>query len=535
MSEDRAGADASSSHEVEGGAPHIEREHRFLVHFTFVAAIVTLAISVLVIIAWQTHELLYASLSADYVPMTMFCAISILMLSATLFLRVHFPLARVSNLACIAIASLVITMSVWVLLDPLLGTDIDLEDFLSPSHERLSGYLIADNSPVSSLVLTLAGLITLLSMCPCRTRPFIRMLSSYLSLAVFAIGLVTVLGYLYGSPLLYGGEVRPLSILSGIAFALIGASLISVRGPSEWPTRIFIGKSVEARLLKVFVPLVVFVVLVSGSLSGRVLSESSNPALTISLLALLTAIVVGYVVAELSSRIGRQIDTTEAGRARAENELRQANQKLNVLNSITRHDALNQLAVILGRLGLAKSQSKDPSVMRQLEESLRAAEAIQRMLEFTGEYQKLGVSGPVWIDVDHAFHAGSINAASKGIAVLNEVSGIEVFADIMFEKVLSNFVDNSIRHGQKVERIHLHHRLEGESLQLVYEDDGMGISPTDKQNLFKRGFGKHTGFGLYLSKEILEFAGFSVKETGVPGTGARFEISVPKGLFRMRK
>ena len=124
---------------------------------------------------------------------------------------------------------------------------------------------------------------------------------------------------------------------------------------------------------------------------------------------------------------------------------------------------------------------------------------------------------------------------SEGIEVRSEASGVEVLADIMFEKVLSNFVDNSIRHGQRVKTIRLHHELDGDSLQIVYEDDGGGISQADKPNLFKRGFGKHTGFGLFLSKEILEFAGFSVKETGVPGTGARFEIRVPKDLFRIGK
>lgn len=133
------------------------------------------------------------------------------------------------------------------------------------------------------------------------------------------------------------------------------------------------------------------------------------------------------------------------------------------------------------------------------------------MLEFTGDYQKLGAA----------------SVASDRIEVTSEVAGIDVFADIMFEKVLSNFVDNSIRHGQRVRRIRLVLRYEGDSLVLVYEDD--------KQNLFKRGFGKHTGFGLYLSKEILEFAGFGVKETGIPGTGARFEITVPKNLFRVRQ
>jgi K+-sensing histidine kinase KdpD len=40
---------------------------------------------------------------------------------------------------------------------------------------------------------------------------------------------------------------------------------------------------------------------------------------------------------------------------------------------------------------------------------------------------------------------------------------------------------------------------------------------------------KHTGFGLYLMREILDITGITITETGEPGKGARFEMVVPKG------
>ena len=99
----------------------------------FGAALITLAISVLVLVAWQTQELLYASLSTDYVPMTMFSAISILLLSVTMFLRVHSPLAGASRPASISHrSSLVLFMSCWVLIEPSLGTGLNLEELPVP-------------------------------------------------------------------------------------------------------------------------------------------------------------------------------------------------------------------------------------------------------------------------------------------------------------------------------------------------------------------------------------------------------------------
>ena len=69
-------------------------------------------------------------------------------------------------------------------------------------------------------------------------------------------------------------------------------------------------------------------------------------------------------------------------------------------------------------------------------------------------------------------------------------------------------------------------------LKIVIEDNGAGISAEDKKHIFTRGFGKHTGLGLFLSREILGITGMTIIETGISGKGARFEIDVPKGASR---
>jgi signal transduction histidine kinase len=73
---------------------------------------------------------------------------------------------------------------------------------------------------------------------------------------------------------------------------------------------------------------------------------------------------------------------------------------------------------------------------------------------------------------------------------------------------------------------------EKETLKVIFEDDGAGISAEDKQHLFERGYGKNTGFGLFLSREILGITGMTIVENSEPGQGARFEIQVPRGDWR---
>ena len=67
---------------------------------------------------------------------------------------------------------------------------------------------------------------------------------------------------------------------------------------------------------------------------------------------------------------------------------------------------------------------------------------------------------------------------------------------------------------------------------IICEDDGSGIPLDEKERIFERGFGRNTGFGLFLSREILAIAGIEIRETGRPGEGARFELRVPPGEYR---
>jgi signal transduction histidine kinase len=71
-------------------------------------------------------------------------------------------------------------------------------------------------------------------------------------------------------------------------------------------------------------------------------------------------------------------------------------------------------------------------------------------------------------------------------------------------------------------------KASGGKLRLVYEDNGGGIALADKPELFSRGYGKGTGYGLYLAKEIMKAYGWTIKEAGKPGRGARFIITIPK-------
>jgi signal transduction histidine kinase len=103
----------------------------------------------------------------------------------------------------------------------------------------------------------------------------------------------------------------------------------------------------------------------------------------------------------------------------------------------------------------------------------------------------------------------------------------------MLKKVFFDLLDNTLRHGERVSEIRVSFRETTDNLIIVWEDNGVGIREEEKDQIFDRGFGKNTGFGLFLVREILSLTDISILENGIPGEGARFEMTVQKGMFQI--
>jgi signal transduction histidine kinase len=94
-------------------------------------------------------------------------------------------------------------------------------------------------------------------------------------------------------------------------------------------------------------------------------------------------------------------------------------------------------------------------------------------------------------------------------------------------------MDNAARYGGKITTIRFSVDERDGNQIIVCEDDGDGVPSDEKERIFDRGFGKNTGLGLALSREILSITGITISERGEPGNGGRFEIMVPNEAFRI--
>jgi DNA-binding response OmpR family regulator/two-component sensor histidine kinase len=229
----------------------------------------------------------------------------------------------------------------------------------------------------------------------------------------------------------------------------------------------------------------------------------------------------------------RSLTNENAERSRVEKALGDANRKLNLMTSVTRHDINNQIMALQAYIDLSEAESTDPVILQYMRKARGASQTIQKQIAFTKQYEDIGVKAPCWQDLREIIE--SLRAYLKGAGIELETHGlaVEIFADPLLPKVFENLVDNSIRHGRGVQHITISASPHADgSLVIGYRDDGAGVADEDKARIFQKGFGKNTGLGLFLSREILGITCIMIQEDGVPGKGAHFRIAVPMEGFR---
>ena len=233
-------------------------------------------------------------------------------------------------------------------------------------------------------------------------------------------------------------------------------------------------------------------------------------------------------------RLNSDLSDEVAERKAAEEALMLANKKISMIASVTRHDIKNQLLALRGFLELTEEQVQDPVLLSYIAREKRAAETIARQVEFSKNYEDLGVAAPDWQDLSLVIRAARGGVAlPENITISIDLPPVQVYSDRLIEKVFYNLMDNTLRHAGPVTMIRISFEASGSGAEIVYEDDGTGIAQSERLHLFRKGVGKNTGLGLFLSREILAITGLSIREEPVTGKGVRFVIAVPEGKYRM--
>ncbi|MGB4051562.1 MAG: PAS domain-containing sensor histidine kinase [Methanoculleus sp.] len=225
------------------------------------------------------------------------------------------------------------------------------------------------------------------------------------------------------------------------------------------------------------------------------------------------------------------VDITD--RKSAEDALLQANTKLNMMGRLTRNDLMSAVSALLRRINRGMSEFDDHTIRRYLEELQEDARFVQRRAEITRDYQNLGLRPSGWQPLQDVVREVTSCLLLPGVSVRPWVERLEVFADPMLDQVYSNLIENSIRHGKTVSEVVITYQIQDGGLVIYVEDDGVGIPEAEKEKIFEYTADGEGGLGLFFVREILSITGMTIRETGKPGEGARFEIHVPPDGYRI--
>ncbi len=129
-------------------------------------------------------------------------------------------------------------------------------------------------------------------------------------------------------------------------------------------------------------------------------------------------------------------------------------------------------------------------------------------------------------------------AARAGIALALEISDdATIRADARsVRQILFNLIANAVKFTGRDGHIHVRQRLAGESVELVVEDDGIGIACDDLETIFEpfkqveSGLAREgggIGLGLALVRKLAELQGGSVSLESTLGEGSRFIVRLP--------
>ncbi len=246
--------------------------------------------------------------------------------------------------------------------------------------------------------------------------------------------------------------------------------------------------------------------------------------------------------AEISSSVLRKPDGRPEGmvsilrnvtdRIAAENAMKKAREKLGLLAMMTQCDILDRITLLIREIRLAEQDGEESGKGDRFRMIGELARAVKIQVQFLQECQAAAMNVPSWQDFSSLIR-GSLVSIERGEDIIRDTTqNLEIFADPLLSTAIFNILDNALRHGKNISRITIRCERNGPDLDLFIEDDGRGIPHGKKEKIFRRGYSKETGLGLFTSREILAITGIALSESGIYGKGARFVIHIPAGQFR---
>jgi len=307
---------------------------------------------------------------------------------------------------------------------------------------------------------------------------------------------------------------------------------------------------VTLQLLKSFLPIVVFMVILQGFLVSNFAFHKNNPALSVAFILFIVVVIMVFLVFRVSANIGSQLLRAEMALLDNEKQLLQLNVDKDRFISILSHDLINPFNNLLGLSEILKEDCRklSPDEIEVMAESInKSAQKTFNLLEdilIWGRTQQGNIPfNPQKLSFseicNYITDLFDILAHNKMITIKCYISdNINVFADInMIKAVVRNLVSNALKFTSNGGTITIKADRNSENVVVSVSDNGIGIRAEDLPKLFDisqilttKGTEDEagTGLGLLICKDFIEKHKSKIMVESSPGKGSTFKFSLPE-------
>lgn len=279
---------------------------------------VVIIIGVLALTGWFGNVLSLASIGKGFIPMAPGTAISFIVLSS---ITLNFLLKN-ENSKLLQITLLIVILFLLItLFDCLFEYPMGIERIFGTPDLSFGNFPLGRMSPFT-LFLFLLSAVSLFIITNYHNRLY--KLSIFLCSIGMYVAFILDLGYLYGTPLLYGHGIIPPALNTSIAFTLLFIGILFGFGMDEMPFKLFVGQTVRARLMKNFLPITILIIIVAGWADAIVFQYFKDHIFVSSLVTIISIFVLGLILIRLAKEIGNDIDNVFAFRKEAEAATRES-------------------------------------------------------------------------------------------------------------------------------------------------------------------------------------------------------------------
>jgi signal transduction histidine kinase len=212
------------------------------------------------------------------------------------------------------------------------------------------------------------------------------------------------------------------------------------------------------------------------------------------------------------------------------------------------HEMRTPLTVLRGEMELALSRDRSiddyKSVLRSgLDETKRLAGLVESLgLLARGDASGWRIEGSQVFDcnrlllgltasMQHAANAANITLAYYPCNAIAEVSGDEG----SLRRAFSNLIENGLHYTPQGGRVDVTTRINGNILEVVVADTGVGISEEDKQRIFDRFYrstrtrtmSEGSGLGLAITLHTIKSHGGEIQVRSSLKSGSEFTVKIP--------